>query len=60
MRWGERRIQNQPGTSAEQYPNWCIPLANADGEVVLVEDLVSSVRFRRLVNVLNECGVPGS
>ncbi|MCK8614550.1 4-alpha-glucanotransferase [Gordonia sp. C13] len=57
---GERRIQNQPGTSAEQYPNWCIPLANADGEVVLVEDLVSSVRFRQLVDVLNENGVPGA
>ena len=57
---GERRIQNQPGTSADQYPNWCIPLANADGEVVLVEDLVSSVRFRQLVNTLNEYGVPGA
>ncbi|WP_238422611.1 4-alpha-glucanotransferase [Gordonia sp. 'Campus'] len=57
---GERRIQNQPGTDSSQYPNWCIPLANADGDVVLVEDLVSSERFRRLVSVLNESGVPGS
>ncbi|MFC8313267.1 4-alpha-glucanotransferase [Gordonia sp. NPDC057258] len=62
---GERRIQNQPGTDSTQYPNWCVPLANSEGDVVLVEDLVSSVRFRRLVSVLNrsglnESGVPGS
>ncbi|MCR5979628.1 4-alpha-glucanotransferase [Gordonia jinghuaiqii] len=55
---GERRIQNQPGTDSTQYPNWCIPLADADGEVVLVEDLVSSSRFRQLVATLNSAGVP--
>lgn len=55
---GERRIQNQPGTNARQYPNWCIPLADADGEVVLVEDLVSSARFRALAETLAAAGVP--
>jgi len=36
---GDRRAQNQPGTDQE-YPNWRVPLADADGTPVLVEDLV--------------------
>ncbi len=54
---GERRIQNQPGTNAKQYPNWCIPLADPDGEVVLVEDLASNSRFAELVEALNDAGI---
>jgi 4-alpha-glucanotransferase len=34
----DRRAQNQPGTHRE-YPNWQIPLCNADGQAVLVEAL---------------------
>ncbi len=30
---GERRSQNQPGT-IDEYPNWRVPLADADGEAV--------------------------
>ncbi|MGV9711792.1 4-alpha-glucanotransferase [Gordonia sp. NPDC003424] len=56
---GERRIQNQPGTNADQYPNWCIPLADSDGNVVLVEDLASNARFAELVAALAESGVGG-
>ncbi len=37
---GDRRTQNIPGTS-DEYPNWRIPLCNADGEPVLLEDLAS-------------------
>ncbi|MFV0435325.1 MAG: 4-alpha-glucanotransferase [Leucobacter sp.] len=44
---GERRPQNQPGT-AREYPNWRIPLADADGRAVLVEDLVANARFLSL------------
>ncbi len=44
---GERRTQNQPGTSTE-YPNWRIPLADGVGEPVLVEDLRSSPRVTSL------------
>ncbi|MXP20670.1 4-alpha-glucanotransferase [Gordonia sp. HNM0687] len=54
---GERRIQNQPGTDSSQYPNWCIPLADENGEVVLVEDLPSNARFASLVAALAEQGV---
>jgi 4-alpha-glucanotransferase len=35
---GDVRTQNVPGTSTE-YPNWQIPLCDAAGEAVLLEDL---------------------
>jgi len=35
---GDVRTQNIPGTSTE-YPNWQIPLCDADGQAVLIEDL---------------------
>ncbi|MFP5315228.1 MAG: 4-alpha-glucanotransferase, partial [Actinomycetes bacterium] len=48
---GEERTQNQPGTTAEQYPNWQVPLAGPDG-VVLIEDLPGLQRFDALVRAL--------
>ena len=50
---GERRSQNQPGTSTE-YPNWRVPLAGPDGTPVLIEDLATNERFRSLARVMNE------
>lgn len=50
---GERRTQNQPGTDRE-YPNWCVPLADGSGEVVLVEDLPSSVRLGSLLAAVRD------
>ena len=50
---GERRSQNQPGTSSE-YPNWRIPLAGPDGTPILLEDLAANERFRSLARVMNE------
>ncbi|GAA2438923.1 4-alpha-glucanotransferase [Actinomadura vinacea] len=41
---GERRTQNQPGTT-DEYPNWRITLADADGEPVLLEDLPGAPRL---------------
>ncbi|GAA0562191.1 4-alpha-glucanotransferase [Actinomadura welshii] len=35
---GERRTQNQPGTT-DEYPNWRVPLADAGGDPVFLEDL---------------------
>jgi 4-alpha-glucanotransferase len=35
---GDRRAQNLPGTK-DEYPNWQIPLCDADGHAVLLEDL---------------------
>ncbi len=50
---GERRTQNQPGT-ADEYPNWRIPLAGPDGEAILLEDLAANERFDSLVRALRE------
>jgi len=49
---GERRTQNQPGTKNE-YPNWRIPLGGPDGSVVLLDDLPSNARLRKLVGALS-------
>lgn len=45
---GDTRIQNQPGTNAEQYSNWCIPLTDNNGKAVLIEDLPSIELFGRV------------
>lgn len=50
---GEKRIQNQPGTS-DEYPNWRVPLADADGRPVMLESLPRMPRVQRLVDVVNE------
>ncbi|WP_152353256.1 4-alpha-glucanotransferase [Brachybacterium subflavum] len=50
---GERRIQNQPGTDSE-YPNWRVPLADQDGEVVTVDDIAASARTTRLLTAVRE------
>ncbi|WP_433167251.1 4-alpha-glucanotransferase [Kribbella sp. CA-247076] len=49
---GERRTQNQPGTT-DEYPNWRVPLSGPDGSPVLVEDLPNNQRLRRLIGALN-------
>lgn len=35
---GDRRAVNQPGTS-DEYPNWRVPLAGPDGEIVSLDDV---------------------
>ena len=45
---GDTRIQNQPGTNSEMYPNWRIPLCDASGTPVLIEDLPDEPLFRRI------------
>ena len=50
---GERRMQNQPGTSTE-YPNWKLPLADSKGRVVLVDDLAGQPLLGRILNALSE------
>jgi len=51
---GERRVQNQPGTTAEQYPNWQVPLADAAGKPVLLDDLPKNGRFNALLAAVEE------
>lgn len=44
---GDVRVINQPGTD-EEYPNWRIPLAGPDRQPVMLEELMTSARARRL------------
>jgi 4-alpha-glucanotransferase len=44
---GERRTQNQPGTT-DEYPNWRVPLGGPDGRPVYLEDIATSERAARL------------
>ncbi|WP_240793544.1 MULTISPECIES: 4-alpha-glucanotransferase [unclassified Arthrobacter] len=46
---GERRVQNQPGTTEALYPNWQVPLAGPDGKPVLLDDLPANPRFNSLL-----------
>jgi 4-alpha-glucanotransferase len=44
---GDRRTHNQPGTHRE-YPNWELPLLDAEGRPVLLSDLRGSARVAEL------------
>ncbi|WP_406202729.1 MULTISPECIES: 4-alpha-glucanotransferase [unclassified Streptomyces] len=50
---GDRRPQNLPGTW-DQYPNWRLPIADAQGRPMTLEELAASPRMRALVEVLRE------
>ncbi|MBT3153477.1 4-alpha-glucanotransferase [Streptomyces sp. CHD11] len=50
---GDRRPQNLPGTW-DQYPNWRLPIADAAGRPVTLEELTGSPRLRALLDVLRE------
>lgn len=52
------RSQNQPGTYL-QYPNWCVPLSDAQGRRIDFEDLLDHPLFERLCQIMNE-GVKGT
>ncbi|MFI6102998.1 4-alpha-glucanotransferase [Streptomyces sp. NPDC051310] len=45
---GDRRPQNLPGTW-DQYPNWRLPVADAEGRPVSLEELASSPRLHALM-----------
>ncbi|MFE0255257.1 4-alpha-glucanotransferase [Streptomyces sp. NPDC059010] len=55
---GDRRPQNLPGTW-DQYPNWRLPIADAEGRAVTLEELAASPRVRALMEVLREDGRRG-
>ncbi|CAM5392771.1 MULTISPECIES: 4-alpha-glucanotransferase [Streptomyces] len=50
---GDRRPQNLPGTW-DEYPNWRLPIADANGRPVTLEELRASPRVRALLEVLRE------
>ncbi|MEU8627810.1 4-alpha-glucanotransferase [Streptomyces sp. NPDC048669] len=49
---GDRRPQNLPGTW-DEYPNWRLPIADAEGRPVTLEELAASPRLHRLMEVLD-------
>lgn len=52
---GDRRPINQPGT-IDEYPNWRLPLADADGKPMLLEELMTAPLPAQIAAMLN----PGS
>ena len=50
---GERRAQNQPGT-VDEYPNWRVPLGDASGRPLLLEEIYRSKSAMRLASVMND------
>jgi 4-alpha-glucanotransferase len=48
---GDRRTQNQPGTT-DEYPNWRVPLSGPDERPLLLEDVLESARASRLAGVV--------
>ena len=56
---GERRTQNQPGTT-DEYPNWRVPLAGPDGTPMLLEDVFTDRRAATLAEALRAATNPES
>lgn len=56
---GERRTQNQPGTT-DEYPNWRVPLAGPDGRRLLLEDVFTDRRAATLAEALRTATDPES
>ncbi|MFV0135967.1 4-alpha-glucanotransferase [Streptomyces sp. HMX87] len=50
---GDRRPQNLPGTW-DQYPNWRLPIADAEGRPMTLEDLAASPRLRALIEAVRD------
>ncbi len=50
---GDSRIQNQPGTERE-YPNWSVPLGDAAGDPILLQELVGHPLADRIVRALRD------
>jgi 4-alpha-glucanotransferase len=48
---GDRRPQNLPGTW-DEYPNWRLPVADAEGRPVTLEELAASPRLHDLIDVV--------
>ncbi len=48
---GEQRPQNMPGT-VDEYPNWRIPLTDADGQPVLLDDLPAHAGVRAVAEAV--------
>lgn len=50
---GDRRTQNQPGTT-DEYPNWRVPLTGPDGKPMMLEDVFTSRRAAALADAVRK------
>jgi 4-alpha-glucanotransferase len=48
---GDRRTQNQPGTT-DEYPNWRVPLSGPDGQPMMLEDVLGDPRAIAVVEAM--------
>ena len=48
---GDRRTQNQPGTT-DEYPNWRVPLSDPSGRPMLLEDVFADPRAAALCTAM--------
>ncbi len=56
---GDRRTQNQPGTT-DEYPNWRVPLTGPDGRQVLLEDIFTDRRAANLADAVRAQTAPAT
>jgi 4-alpha-glucanotransferase len=54
---GDRRTQNQPGTT-DEYPNWRVPLTGPDGRPVMLEDVFTDRRAAALAEAVRAALAP--
>lgn len=56
---GDRRTQNQPGTT-DEYPNWRVPLTGPDGRPVLLEAVYTDARAAELLDAVRTVTTPAA
>ncbi len=56
---GDRRTQNQPGTT-DEYPNWRVPLTGPDGRTMLLEDVFTDSRVAALADAVRAAIAPAA
>jgi 4-alpha-glucanotransferase len=54
---GDRRTQNQPGTT-DEYPDWRVPLTGPDGRPVMLEDVFTDRRAATLAEAMRAAIAP--
>ncbi|MCV7192877.1 4-alpha-glucanotransferase [Mycolicibacterium brumae] len=54
---GDRRTQNQPGTS-DEYPNWRVPLSDPGGRPMSLEEVFADRRAAALCEVMRSAVLP--
>src|ERR1700759_4206222 len=56
---GDRRTQNQPGTT-DEYPNWRVPLTGPDGTAIMLEDVFTDPRAATLAEAVRAAITPAT